>query len=158
VTAPVETALADRAVAALRALPALAGFKVYANRGEMNARHPSEEGGCDEPCVVDVTVASRSYEHFTSSVATVGIGISGRVDFQSRIRRVKPDDVYLDVVGILEEWQGSIAAVKDALGSQHFDPVGLRLDGGGEWGINPQTKAFEFTVPFTVKGRVKKGN
>lgn len=143
---------------ALRNLPALAGFKVYANRGSENTRRYFDEGKCPDPRVVDVRVRSRRYEQFSTAVATVEITLSGRVDGNSRVMRVRPEDAYLEIVGLLEDWHGSIADVKDALGSEFFDPVGMRLDGGGEWDIDSETKALYFTLPFTVKGRVKKGN
>ena len=142
---------------ALTALPALAGFKVYANRGGKYARRPYAEDGCKDPRFVDVRVRSRRYEQFTTAVATVEVEIAGRVDFTSRVMRGRPEDAYLEVVGLLESWHGSIEAVKDAIGTEFFDPVGMRLDGGGEWEIDPESKALNFTVPFTVKGRVKKG-
>ena len=157
-TAPVETSLADKTVMALRALPALAGFAVYANWGEANARRHYDEGGCKDPRVVDVYVRSRRFEAYTTAVATVEIVLAGHVDFKNRVMRVKPEDTYLEIVGLLEDWHGSVAAVKSALGSESFDPVGMRLDGGGEWDIDRETKALDFTIPFTVKGRVKKGN
>ena len=156
-TAPVETALADRTAAALRQLPALAGFKVYANWGEANARPPYAEGGCREPRTVDVYVRPRRHEAFTTAVATVDIELAAHVDFGSRVMRVRPEDAYLAIVGMLEAWHGSIAATKDALGSECFDPVGLMLGGGGAWDIDRETKALDFTVPFTVKGRVRGG-
>lgn len=142
---------------ALASLPALAGFKVYANRGEGNARRPFDEGACREPRVVDVRVSSRRYEAYTTAVATVAVEIFCHVDFNSRVMRVKPEDAYLDIVGLLEDWHGSVASVKRDLGSEHFDPVGMRLDGGGDWNIDRETKALDFAVPFTVRGRVKKG-
>ena len=155
-TAPVEGKLAEKTVMALTALPVLAGFKVYANWGEEYARRKYDEGGCKDPRVVDVYVKPRQYEQFTTAVATVEIELAGRVDFTSRIMRVKPEDAYLEIVGLLEEWNGSISAVKEALGSEFFDPVGMRLDGGGEWEVDQESKALNFTVPFTVKGRVKR--
>ena len=156
-TSPVEAKLAEKTVMALTALPALADFKVYANWGEECARRKYDEGGCKDPRVVDVYVKPRRYEQFTAAVATIEIELAGRVDFTSRVMRVRPENAYLEIVGLLEDWNGSIAAVKDALGSEFFDPVGMRLDGGGEWEIDRESKALNFTVPFTVKGRVKKG-
>ena len=157
-TSPVERSLAEKTVMALAALPALAGFKVYANWGDDCARRKYDEGGCKDPRVVDVYVTPRRYEQFTTAVATVEIELAGRVDFTSRVMRVKPEDAYLEIVGLLEGWHVSIAAVKRAIGSESFDPVGMRLDGGGEWEIDQESKALNFTIPFTVKGRVMKGS
>ena len=156
-TVPVENELAAKVVMALRDLPALVGFKVYANWGKENMRRPFDEGGCKDPLVIDVEVRPRRHEEYTGLTATVDIVISGRVDFNTRVMRIQPEDAYLEIVGLLEDWHGSIAAVKNALGSEYFDPVGMRLDGGGEWGIG-EGKSIGFTIPFTVKGRVKKGN
>ena len=155
-TSPVEMSLAEKTVMALKDLPALVDFKVYANWGKENMRRPFDEGGCKDPLVIDVEVRPRRHEEYTGLTATVDIVISGHVDFNNRVMRVQPEDAYLEIVGLLEDWHGSIAAVKNALGSEYFDPVGMRLDGGGEWGIG-EDKALEFVVPFTVKGRVKKG-
>ena len=156
-TSPVEMALAEKVVMALRALPALGDFKVYANWGKENGQRLFAEGGCKDPRVVYVYVRPRRHEEYTNLTATVEIELHGRVDFNNRVMRVQPEDAYMEIVGLLEDWHGSIVAVKEALGSDCFDPVGMRLDGGGEWGIG-EDKALEFVIPFTVKGRVKKGN
>ena len=156
-TSPVEMSLAENTVMALKDLPALVDFKVYANWGKGNMRRPFDEGGCKDPRVIDVYVRPRRHEEYTVLTATVDVVISGRVDFNNRVMRVQPEDAYLEIVGLLEDWHVSIADVKNALGSEYFDPVGMRLDGGGEWGIG-EGKSLDFIIPFTVKGRVKKGN
>ena len=156
-TSPVERSLAEKTVLALRALPALCDFKIYANWGKENGRRLFDEGGCKDPRVIDVYARPRRHEEYTTLTATVDIEITGRVDFNNRVMRVHPEDAYLEIVGLMEDWHESIAAMKNALGSEYFDPVGMRLDGGGEWDIG-EGKAQNFTIPFTVKGRVKKGN
>ena len=155
-TAPVEDELAEKVVMALKALPALLDFKVYANRGGRNTRRYFEEGRCPDPRAVDVIVGSRRYEQYTTAVATVDVTLAGRVDGKSRVMRASPEEADLEIVGLLEDWHGSVAAAKAALGSEFFDPVGMRLDGGGEWDVDSATKALNFTLPFTVKGRVKR--
>ena len=153
-TAEIEKTIADKVAMALRALPALCDFKVYANWGAENARNPYAEGGCKDPRTVDVKVRQRRYEAYTTAVATVEIALDGRIDLNSRVTHVKPEDVYLEIIGLLEEWQRSVSAVKRDLGSEGFGPVGMRLDGGGEWEADAETKELNFTIPFTVKGRV----
>ena len=155
-TAPIENVLAEKVMMALKALPALSDFKVYANWGKENGQRLFDEGGCKEPRVIYAYVKPRRHEEYTNLTATVDIELHGRIDFKNRVMRVQPEDAYMEIVGLLEDWHGSIVAVKEALGSDCFDPVGMRLDGGGEWGIG-EDKALEFVIPFTVKGRVKKG-
>lgn len=154
--APVEIKLAEKVVMALRALSALYGFKVYANWGKADARRPFDEGGCKDPRVVDVNVRNRKYESYTGVIATVEIELVGRVDFTSRVIKDRPEDAYLEIAGLIEGWHFSLPSAKEALGCESFDPVGLRFDGGGEWEIEQTTKALNFTIPFTVKGRIKR--
>ena len=102
-TVPVENELAAKVVMALRALPALVGFKVYANWGKGNMRRPFDEGGCKDQRVIDVEVRPRRHEEYTGLTATVDVVISGRVDFNNRVMRVQPEDAYLEIVGLLED-------------------------------------------------------
>ena len=149
-TAPVENVLADKVVMALRALPDLGDFKVYANWGKENGQRLFAEGGCKDPRVVYAYVRPRRHEEYTTLTATVGVELAVRVDKNSRSGGVRPEDAYIEIVGLLEGWHGSIGDVKEALGSDFFDPVGMRLDGGGEWDVG-EDKAQNFVLPFTVK-------
>lgn len=152
----IEGRIAERVMDAMRKLPALESFAIYANWGEDNGSGLEDEDGRVEPCCIDIKADPRAYDGFTSTVAEVKVTLDGRVDFAGRGGDV-PETVYLALVGLLEEWHHSIAAVKRDLGTDNFDPVGLRLD-GGEWERDRVTGARYFAQSFTVRGRISKGN
>ena len=154
---PVEMVIAERVVAAIRGLPSLARFDLYANWGEENGGLVEDDGNRVSPCYVEVNAGPRSYGGYTSLVADVGVGLEGKIDFSRRKTGIVPETVYGEIVGLLDGWHRDISSAKAALGSDSFDPVGLRLDGGGTWEIDRDTKARYFSIKFTVRGRVKKG-
>ena len=88
---------------------------------------------------LDVTVGTRSYGEFPVSADP------------SLDRSVA---AYAAVVAIIEEWHGSIAAVKRDLSLDGFDPVGLRLS-GGTFELDRDTKVRYYSQTFAVRGRVK---
>lgn len=154
---PVEMVIAERVVASLRGLPSLARFDLYANWGDENGGLVDDDGNRVSPCHVEVNAGPRSYGGYTSLVADVGIVLEGKIDFSRRKTGIEPETAYGEIVGLLEGWRRDILSAKTALGSESFDPVGLRLDGGGTWEVDRDTKARYFSVKFTVRGRVKKG-
>lgn len=100
---------------------------------------------------IDVEVGTRAYGSYTSSVCEVKVWLRGRMEAKYDLDAAKAAGIYDRMMDMLEEWQGSLAAAKEALRLEDFEPSGFRLD-GGDWEIDGETKDRTFTQGFTVKG------
>lgn len=103
---------------------------------------------------LDVTVGTRSYGEHTSLVAEMEVRLEGEFPVAADPSLDRAVAAYAAVVALLEEWHGSIAAVKRDLTLDGFDPVGLRL-AGGEFELDRETKVRYYSQTFAVRGRVK---
>ena len=127
---------------------------------------------------LDVTVGLRSYGEFTSLTADMEVRLEGAIPVGADTTADRSIAAYSRIVELVEEWHGSIAAVKRDLtigsegvkecGSEGvdsptpslthsptlFDPVGLRL-AGGTFELDRETKVRYYSQTFAVRGRVK---
>ena len=103
---------------------------------------------------LDVTVGTRSYGKFTSRTAEMDVRLDGEFPVAADPSLDRSVAAYSEVVALLEEWHGSIAAVKRDLTLDGFDPVGLRL-AGGTFELDRDTKVRYYSQTFTVQGRMK---
>ena len=103
---------------------------------------------------LDVTVGPRSYGEFTSLTAEMAVMLEGTIPVGADTTADRSIAAYSRIVELVEEWHGSIAAVKRDLALDSFDPVGLRLD-GGTFELDRDTKVRHYSQTFAVRGRVK---
>ena len=103
---------------------------------------------------LDVTVGTRSYGEFTSLTAEMEVRLEGEFPVAADPSLDRSVAAYAAVVALIEEWHGSIAAVKRDLSLDGFDPVGLRLS-GGTFELDRDTKVRYYSQTFAVRGRVK---
>ena len=104
---------------------------------------------------LDVTVGTRSYGEFTSLTAEMEVRLDGEFPVAADPSLDRSVAAYAAVVALIEEWHGSIAAVKrDLTLDNTFDPVGLRL-AGGTFELDRDTKVRYYSQTFAVRGRVK---
>ena len=106
---------------------------------------------------LDVTVGTRSYGEFTSLTAEMEVRLDGEFPVAADPSLDRSVAAYAAVVALLEEWHGSIAAVKRDLSLDGFDPVGLRL-AGGTFELDRDTKVRYYSQTFAVRGRIKERN
>ena len=104
---------------------------------------------------LDVTVGTRSYGEFTAKTAEMQVSLEGEFPVAADPSLDRSVAAYAAVVALIEEWHGSIAAVKrDLTLDDTFDPVGLRL-AGGTFELDRETKIRYYSQTFAVRGRVK---
>ena len=103
---------------------------------------------------LDVTVGTRSYGEFTSKTAEMQVSLEGEFPVAADPSLNRSVAAYAAVVALIEEWHGSIAAVKRDLTLDGFDPVGLRL-AGGTFELDRETNVRYYSQTFAVRGRVK---
>ena len=103
---------------------------------------------------LDVTVGPRSYGEFTSLTADMEVRLEGAIPVGADTTADRSIAAYSRIVELVEEWHGSIAAVKRDLTLDGFDPVGLRL-AGGTFELDRETKARYYSQTFAVRGRIK---
>ena len=103
---------------------------------------------------LDVTVGTRSYGQFTSKTAEMQVSLEGEFPVAADPSLDRSVAAYAGVIALLEEWHGSIAAVKRDLSLDTFDPVGLRL-AGGTFELDRDTKVRYYSQTFAVRGRVR---
>ncbi len=112
---------------------------------------------------IDVVVSTRAYDTFSTHTAELRVDINGELPVESDPDLSATIGLYADIVHLLEDWRGDIASVKrdltlkDGEDCTIFDPVGLRLD-NGDFELDPESKSRTFQLPFTVRGRITKGN
>ena len=106
---------------------------------------------------LDVNVGTRSYVEFTSLTAEMEVRLEGEFPVASDPSLYRSVAAYAKVVALIEEWHGSIAAVKRDLTLDSFDPVGLRL-AGGTFELDRDTKVRYYSQTFAVRGRTKERN
>ena len=102
---------------------------------------------------LDVTVGTRSYGEFTAKTAEMQVSLEGEFPVAADPSLDRSVAAYAEVVALLEEWHGDIAAVKRDLTLDGFDPVGLRL-AGGTFELDRDTKVRYYSQTFTVRGRI----
>ena len=102
---------------------------------------------------LDVTVGTRSYGEHTSLTAEMEVRLDGEFPVAADPSLDRSVAAYAKVVALLEEWHGSIAAVKRDLALDTFDPVGLRL-AGGTFELDRETKIRYYSQTFAVRGRI----
>ena len=105
---------------------------------------------------LDVTVGTRSYGEFTSRTAEMEVKLDGEFPVAADPSLDRSVAAYAEVVALLEEWHGDIAAVKRDLSLDGFDPVGLRLS-GGTFELDRDTKVRYYSQTFAVRGRIVPG-
>lgn len=120
---------------------------------------------------LDVTVGTRSYGEFTSRTAEMEVQLEGEFPVAADPTLDRSVAAYAEVVALIEEWHGDIAAVKrdltlhssdSTLSTLHstlstlFDPVGLRL-AGGTFELDRDTKVRYYSQTFAVRGRIVPG-
>lgn len=103
---------------------------------------------------LDVNVGTRSYGEFTAKTAEMQVSLEGEFPVAADPSLDRSVAAYAEVVALLEEWHGDIAAVKRDLTLDGFDPVGLRL-AGGTFELDRDTKVRYYSQTFTVQGRMK---
>ena len=103
---------------------------------------------------LDVNVGTRSYGEFTSLTAEMEVRLEGEFPVAADATLDRSVAAYAEVVALLEEWHGSIAAAKRDLSLDSFDPVGLRL-AGGTFELDRDTKARYYSQSFIIRGRIK---
>lgn len=103
---------------------------------------------------LEVTVGPRSYGKFTSLTADIEVRLEGAIPVGADTTADRSIAAYSRIVELVEEWHGSIAAVKRDLALDGFDPVGLRL-AGGTFELDRDTKVRYYSQTFAVMGRVK---
>ena len=106
---------------------------------------------------LDVNVGTRSYGEFTSLTAEMEVQLEGEFPVAADPSLDRSVAAYGEVVALIEEWHGSIAAVKRDLTLDSFDPVGLRL-AGGTFELDRDTKVRYYSQTFAVRGRTKERN
>ncbi len=106
---------------------------------------------------LDVNVGTRSYGEFTSLTAEMEVRLEGEFPVAADQTLDRSVAAYGEVVALIEEWHGSIAAVKRDLALESFDPVGLRL-AGGTFELDRDTKVRYYSQTFAVRGRIKERN
>ena len=109
-----------------------------------------------KPGRLDVEVGTRRYESYTSRVCEIRAWLYGAFPAAQDVNAERTATSYGELMGLLEEWQGDIAAAKEALRLEDFEPAGFRLD-GGKWQIDAETKERTYSQSFTVRGRLKSG-
>ena len=103
---------------------------------------------------LDVSVGTRSYGEFTAKTAEMQVRLEGEFPVAADPSLDRAVAAYAAVVALIEEWHGSIAAVKRDLSLDFFDPVGLRL-AGGTFELDRDTKVRYYSQTFAVQGRMK---
>ena len=103
---------------------------------------------------LDVNVGTRSYGEFTSLTAEMEVRLEGEFPVAADATLDRSVAAYAEVVALLEEWHGSIAAAKRDLSLDSFDPVGLRLT-GGTFELDRDTKVRYDSQSFVVRGRMR---
>ena len=104
---------------------------------------------------LDVTVGPRSYGEFTSLTADMEVRLEGAIPVGADTTADRSIAAYSRIVELVEEWHGSIAAVKrDLTVDDSFNPVGLRL-AGGTFELDREAKVRYYSQTFAVRGRVK---
>ena len=103
---------------------------------------------------LDVTVGTRSYGEFTAKTAEMQVSLEGELPVAADPSLDRAVAAYAEVVSLLEEWHGSIAAAKRDLTTDGFDPVGLRL-AGGTFELDRDTKVRYYSQTFAIRGRIK---
>jgi len=104
---------------------------------------------------LDVNVGTRSYGEFTAKTAEMQVSLEGEFPVAADPSLDRSVAAYAAVVALLEEWHGSIAAVKrDLTIDGDFYPVGLRLS-GGTFELDRDTKVRYYSQTFAVRGRIK---
>lgn len=102
---------------------------------------------------LDVNVGTRSYGEFTAKTAEMQVSLEGEFPVAADPSLDRSVAAYAEVVALLEEWHGSIAAVKRDLALDTFDPVGLRL-AGGTFELDRDTKVRYYSQSFAIRGRI----
>ena len=103
---------------------------------------------------LDVTVGTRSYGEYTSLTAEMQVTLEGEFPVAADPTLDRSVAAYAAIVGRLEEWHGSMAAVKRDLSLDGlYVPVGLQL-AGGEFELDEDTKARRYSQTFALRGRV----
>ena len=133
---------------------------------------PSDDGGFKgepdvEGSVLHVRVSPRSYDSYTDKIAEFKVELEGTIRVEEDTDMTGTFVCCAKLIAILTDWQNDIAAVKRDLTVSRpddapdasvrpcaFDPVGYRMDPGGDLDIENDTLTRKYNQSFTVKGRV----
>lgn len=120
---------------------------------------PSEDGGFKGEDEISgsslrVRVSSRGFESFTSAVCTFRVELEGRFRVEDDTDGHGTFVCCSKLLDALTGWQGNITTVKRDLCFPEFDPVGYRLDPNGDLDIERDTLTRNYTLSFTLKGRI----
>ena len=147
----IEQEICKRVATAFKAV--LPGFDVEGNF------LPDETGtfkGMEvySPGKLIVTVGARSYPAYTSLIATLEVSLECEIPVEADASLERAVAAFGAMTALLEEWHGSLAAVKrDLTVEDGFDPVGLRLS-GGDFDLDRDDKTRRFSQSFEIKGRI----
>ena len=103
---------------------------------------------------LDISVGTRSYDKYTSLTCEMQVDLEGEFPVASDPTLDRSVAAYAAVAAVLDEWHGSISAVKRDLAVEGcFDPVGLQA-AGGVFELDRDTKVRHYSQTFALRGRV----
>ena len=135
---------------------------------------PSDDGGFKgEPdasgSVLLIRVSPRSYSSFTDKIAEFKVEIEGSIRVEEDTDMRGTFVCCGKLLSVLTGWQDDIGQVKHDLAVKSddsslptlnskllFDPVGYRLEPGGDLDIEEDTLTRKYNQSFTIKGRISK--
>ena len=133
---------------------------------------PSDDGGFKgepdiEGSVLHVRVSPRSYDSYTDKIAEFKVELDGTIRVEEDTDMTDTFVCCAKILAILTGWQNDITAVKRDLTVSRpedapdasarpcaFDPVGYRMDPGGDLDIENDTLTRKYNQSFTLKGRI----
>ena len=130
---------------------------------------PADDGGFKgepdvEGSILKVRVSQRSYDSYTDKIAEFKVELEGSIRVEEDTDMTGTFVCCAKILSILTGWQNNIAAVKRDLtvkpttNNQQpttiFDPVGYRMDPGGDLDIENETLTRKYNQSFTLKGRI----